>query len=187
MKIALCYSGQVGAFHRAYPQQKRSFIKDNMDVYIQTSNIVSQKGNAVVNFPTNSRVYEYLIAGQGWRKNTNTYGIIYKIDEEVVRNVLSPLKKQIVEMKIEDEDLIDSLNDWDMIKWKWLKKRQLKKLFLCNELTKHKKYDIVVRSRFEFGPNVVIPIEDNVPLVVERSHTHTIPSTRIVGKSLETM
>ena len=50
MKIALCYSGQIGAFHKAYSQQKKSFIKDDMDVYIQTSNLISQKNNTTPNF-----------------------------------------------------------------------------------------------------------------------------------------
>tara|TARA_R100000406_G_scaffold96056_2_gene92376 strand:+ start:2673 stop:3461 length:789 start_codon:yes stop_codon:yes gene_type:complete len=165
MKVALCYSGQIGAFHKAYEQQKKSFIKDDMDIYVQTSNLISQKNNTTPNFPTNSRVHEYLIAGKGWRENTNTYGIIYKIDEDLINHLLSPIKNQIVELKIEKEDLIDSVDDWDMTKWEWLKKRQLNKLFLCNNLTKEKKYDIVVRSRFEFGPNVMIPIED-----ITRSH-----------------
>lgn len=162
MKIALCYSGQIGAFHKAYSQQRKSFIKDDMDIYVQTSNLISQKNNTTPNFPTNSRIHEYLIAGKGWRENTNTYGIIYKIDEDLINHLLSPIKNQIVDLKIQKEDLVDSVNDWDMTKWEWLKKRQLNKLFLCNNLTKQKKYDIVVRSRFEFGPNVMIPIEDIV-------------------------
>lgn len=162
MKIALCYSGQIGAFHKALNYQKKSFLKDDMDVYVQTSNLVSQKNNVSPNFPTNSRIYEYLIAGKGWRENTNTYGIIYRVDQKLIDNLLSPIKHQIVKLKIDEEDLLDSINDWDMTKWEWLKKRQLSKLFLCNELAKNKDYDIVVRSRFEFGPNVMIPIEEIV-------------------------
>lgn len=162
MKIALCYSGQIGAFHKAYPQQKKSFIKDDMDIYIQTSNLISQKNNTTPNFPTNSRVHEYLIAGKGWRENTSTYGIIYKVNEDLIKKLLSPITNQIVQLKIEEEDLLESIEDWDMSKWGWLKKRQLNKLFLCNNLTKQKKYDIIVRSRFEFGPNVMIPVEEIV-------------------------
>jgi len=162
MKIALCYSGQVGAFHKAYPQQKKSFIDDKMDIYIQTSNLISQKNNTTPNFPTDSRIHEYLIAGKGWRENTNTYGIIYKVNEELIKKLLSPISNQIVEMKIEEEDLLESIRDWDMSKWDWLKKRQLNKLFLCNQLTKQKEYDIIIRSRFEFGPNIMIPIKEIV-------------------------
>lgn len=162
MKIALCYSGQIGAFHKAYPQQRKSFIKDDMDIYVHTSNLISQKNNTTPNFPTNSRIHEYLIAGKGWREKTDTYGIIYKINEDLINDLLSPIKNQIVDLKIQKEDLIESVDDWNMTKWEWLKKRQLNKLFLCNNLTKEKKYDIIVRSRFEFGPNVMIPIEEIV-------------------------
>lgn len=161
MKIALCYSGQIGAFHKAISQQRRSFLTNDMDIYVYTSDIVSQKNNTIVNLPTSSGVHEYLIAGKGWRKNTNTYGIVYRIPEDYISKSLKPIESQIVEMKIDKEDLHDTLNDWDMSKWEWLRKRQLWKMYHCNQMINNseKQYDIVVRSRFEFGPNVKINIE----------------------------
>ena len=58
MKIALCYSGQIGAFHKAISQQRRSFLTNDMDIYVYTSDIVSQKNNTIVNLPTSSGVHE---------------------------------------------------------------------------------------------------------------------------------
>jgi len=161
MNIALCYSGQIGAFHKAHKQQKNSFLKNDMDIYVYTSDVVSQKNNTIVNLPTSSDVHEYLIAGKGWRKNTNTYGIVYKIPQEYISKCLKPVERQIVDMKVQQEDLYETLEDWDMSKWKWLRKRQLWKMHQCNEMVNNSgnDYDIVVRSRFEFGPNVKIDIE----------------------------
>ena len=70
----------------------------------------------------------------------------------------------MVDIIIEDEDLVKTLDDWDMTKWEWLRKRQLLKMFQCNEMVKksNKKYDIVIRSRFEFGPNIKIDVKDIV-------------------------
>jgi hypothetical protein len=164
MNIAVCYSGQIGAFHKAIGQQKLSFLKDNMDIYAYTSKIVSQKNNTVVNLPTDSRVHDYLIAGKGWRKNTNTYGIVYRIKDDFISNSLKPIVNQIQKIIIEDENLEDTLNDWDMTKWEWLRKRQLWKMYQCDQMVQDsdKKYDIVIRSRFEFGPNMKIDVEDIV-------------------------
>jgi len=161
MKIAVCYSGQIGAFHKAIGQQKQSFLKDDMDIYAYTSKIVSQKNNTVVSLPTDSRVHDYLIAGKGWRKNTNTYGIVYRIKDDFITNSLNPIVNQIQKIVIEDESLEDTLEDWDMTKWEWLRKRQLWKMYQCNEMVKesNKGYDLVVRTRFEFGPNIKIDIE----------------------------
>mgnify|MGYP003118123216 CR=1 FL=1 len=50
MKIALCYSGQIGAIYKANPNQKRSFIDCNdPDIYCYTSDAVSQKDNIMLN------------------------------------------------------------------------------------------------------------------------------------------
>lgn len=158
MKIALCYSGQIGAFHKAIKQQKASYIRDDMDIYVYTSDVISQKSNIKSNLPPISKVHEYLPEGMGWRKNIGRYGIIYKVDKELVKKVLSPIESQIVSLQIEEENLEDSIKDWDMSKWEWLRKRQLKKLYNCSKMV-NKEYDIIVRSRMEFGPNVTIDIE----------------------------
>jgi len=161
MKIALCYSGQLGAFSKAYPHQLRSFITEDMDIYAYTSDLISQKSNSTPNYRPLSDVYEYLPGGKGWRSNLGSYGIIYKIDENQIRNILAPISSKIVKAYIEKEDLDESLKDWDMSKWEWMKKRQLAKLYKSNEITKenNEDYDIVVRSRFEFGPRDNIDIK----------------------------
>jgi len=161
MKIALCYSGQLGAFLKAFPSQKKSFIRDDMDIYAYTSNLISQKNNSAPNYKPESKVYEYLPAGKGWRANLESYGIIYQIGEKEIRNILSPITKRMVKAVVEKEQIDDSLNDWNMSKWEWLKKRQLSKLYKSNQILKDSgiDYDLVVRSRFEFGPNIKIEIE----------------------------
>jgi hypothetical protein len=158
MKVALCYSGQAGSFHKAYPWQKQSFITNDMNVYIYTSDLVSQKTNPSPNLPPSSRVYEYLPGGKGWRENLGTYGVIYRTEKENINKVLLPLREKAVKIEIESEDLLNSTQDWDMSKWEWLKKRQLNKLHKCNQMIEEE-YDIVVRTRFEFGPRIKIPIE----------------------------
>ena len=73
MKIALCYSGQLGAFKAAFEYQKKNFLDLNKcDIYCYTSNTVSQKDfhkKPIFSFEPCSEVCEYLRAGIGWRKN----------------------------------------------------------------------------------------------------------------------
>ena len=81
MKVALCYSGQFGAFNKALETQKKSFLKKDWDVFIYTSQLVSQKVNKSPNYKPASEVYKYLPAStkyrpQGWSD------IIYKISKD---------------------------------------------------------------------------------------------------------
>ena len=165
MKIAMCMSGQIGPFSKVLQIQKKSFLKKDWDVFVYTSNLISQKNNTNSIFKPDSKIYEYLPAGEGWRKNTTTYGIIYRISDDVVRRELSGISNQIKKSFIERESLQESLEDQNSTKWEWLKKRQLRKMYNCNrlrhlfELKNDIKYDIVVRSRFDFGPNIPIDVE----------------------------
>ena len=157
MRTALCYSGQIGAFHKAIQSQKNSFLSECDDIYTYTSNIVSHKTLNQPQLPPSSDVYEYLKAGIGWRKNQTSYGLVYKVDDSLVEQILSEInaKKQY----IEDESLEDTLNDSDLTKWQWLRKRQLWKMYQCNQMIEED-YDIVVRCRFEFNPFLKIPIKN---------------------------
>jgi hypothetical protein len=157
MKVALCYSGQIGGLKKAIHNQRKCFLKDSFDVYAYTSNLVSHKGLSQPHINPNSEVHEYLKGGVGWRKHLPSYGIVYKIKNTTVQdslNLLNPIKQFI-----ENESLEDTLNDSDMTKWEWLRKRQLKKMHECNKMITGN-YDIVVRSRFEFSPYINIGIED---------------------------
>ena len=66
---------------------------------------------------------------------------------------------QIKDSFIENESITESLKDWDMTKWQWLRLRQLRKMYNCNQIRKkfekqnNIKYDIVVRSRFDIVTN----------------------------------
>ena len=161
MKTALCYSGQIGAFDKAISSQKKSFLNDCDDIYAYTSNVISHKTHKHVWHKPSSNVYEYLKAGEGWRKNTTDYGVVYKVDNNLVKDQLSPVKDKLKDFHIMDECLDDTLEDWNMSKWEWLRKRQLNKLYRCNEMLKDSdtEYDIVVRCRFEFSPHLLIPIK----------------------------
>lgn len=161
MKTALCYSGQIGAFDKAISSQKKSFLSDCDDIYAYTSNVISHKTHKHVWHKPSSNVYEYLKSGEGWRKNTTDYGVVYKVDNNLVKDQLSPVKDKLKDFHIMDECLDDTLEDWNMSKWEWLRKRQLNKLYRCNEMLKDSdtEYDIVVRCRFEFSPHLLIPIK----------------------------
>ena len=157
MRAALCYSGQIGAFYKAIQSQKNSFLSECDDIYAYTSNVVSHKTLNQPQLPPSSDVHEYLKANIGWRKNQTSYGVVYKVDNSLVEQILSAIntKKQY----IEDESLEDTLNDSDLTKWQWLRKRQLWKMYQCNQMV-DEDYDIVVRCRFEFNPFVKIPIKN---------------------------
>jgi hypothetical protein len=160
MKVAVCYSGQIGALHKAHQFQRSSFLKNDMDVYAYTSDLISQKTNKTPNHNPSSEIHTYLPAGKGWRKNQGEYGIIYRIPYRTITKSMSLLNPNLVKAVVDKEDLEESLEDWNMTKWEWMRKRQLSKLYKCNELMKShdEDYDIIVRTRFEFGPHVNIDI-----------------------------
>ena len=155
MKVALCYSGQIGGIYKAHSNQKAAFIDCNSpDVYCYTSDAVSQKDNTMLNMRPDSDVYEYLPGGYGWRENYKTYGIIYKLKEERVVNILKELYgDSLIDYVIEEEEIANQGHDLNMTKWEWMRLRQLNKLKGCNELLKKsgRKYDLVIRARFEFA------------------------------------
>lgn len=163
MKTALCYSGQVGAFRKAVDEQERAFLNDCDDIYAYTSNIVTHKthNHNWLN-PIDGKVHRYLHGGEGWRKNLPDYGVVYKVSDSTVEQELKLLKNKLVKYHILNESLEDTLNDSNMSKWEWLKKRQLLKMFEANEMLKDsdEEYDIVVRCRFEFAPNLNIQIKE---------------------------
>jgi hypothetical protein len=155
MKVAICYSGQIGGLKKAIGNQRRCFLEDSFDVYAYTSNLVSHKGLNQPHIPPVSHVYEYLKGGKGWRKHLPSYGITYQISEETVKEYLKLLnpKKQF----IEDESLQDSLEDINISKWEWLRKNQLRKMHECNKMIEDD-YDIVIRTRYEFSPHVGVDV-----------------------------
>ena len=158
MKTALCYSGQIGAFRKALHNQKKSFLNDCDDIYAYTSDVVSHKGVFQPNLPPHSQVYEYLKGGVTWRKHLPSYGSVYKVEKDVVEKELFLIKNKLKKYHVEYEDIFDTLDDYKLSKWEWLRKRQLWKMHSCNELIDGD-YDVVVRSRFEFSPFVQIPIK----------------------------
>ena len=74
-----------------------------------------------------------------------------------VKDLLSLVKTK--KQFIEDESLEDTLNDSNMSKWQWLRKRQLWKMHQCHQMIEGD-YDIIIRCRFEFNPFVNIPVKD---------------------------
>ena len=166
MNIALCFSGQLGGFKTSYPFLLENVIKpNNPDIFCYTSNAISQKDfyrEPKFNFSPDGPICEYLRSGFGWRKNYDTYGIIYNIKESDIQSTLwSYLGESIKYLNIEQEIVSDCTSyDTDMQKWDWLKKRQLSKLKSCNTAVKksEKDYDIVIRSRFDIAPKISIDI-----------------------------
>ena len=164
MKTAICYSGQIGAIHKAYEYQLRHVLIPNQcDIFCYTSDAVSQKDNCEVNIQPSGPVREYLEAEKGWRKNYKTYGIIYNVDEEMVQDAFVHFYgTHLKDFRIEPEYIAEKDHDVDMTKWEWMKMRQLYKMKQCNMLLKEsaESYDIVIRSRFEFIPVNVINVEE---------------------------
>jgi hypothetical protein len=163
MKIALCYSGQIGGIYKAHNNQKTAFIDCNTpDIFCYTSDAVSQKDNTLLNMRPDSEIYEYLPGGYGWRENYKTYGIIYKIEKQRIESILKELYgTRLKNYTIEEEEIVNQGHDLNMSKWQWMKMRQLHKLKGCNELMKKSetRYDIVIRSRFEFNCAFRIDVE----------------------------
>ena len=151
MKIALCYSGQIGAIYKSYTNQYHNVIDcNNCDIFCYTSDAVSQKGNYNINLPAITAPIEYLKKGIGWRNNYNTYGLIYNIEEQFVTKTFKKLYgKRLKGYGIETEEINGEYHDTDMTKWEWMRLRQLKKLKACHSLV-NDNYDIIIRSRFEF-------------------------------------
>jgi len=95
----------------------------------------------------------YLSEEVGWRRNYKTYGIIYNIEEKLIKDAFKSLYgSRLVAYDIENEVIEGQHHDTDMTKWEWMRLRQLKKLKECNNLLKQSgnSYDVIVRSRFEF-------------------------------------
>jgi hypothetical protein len=159
MKTALCYSGQIGGFSKAFNNQKQSFLDDCDDIYSYTSNLITHKGLSFGKFERTSDIHEYLKGGVGWRKNIGTYGVAYKVKNKLVKDQLLLIEDKLKKSIIEDESLEDTLQDSNLSKWEWLKKRQLWKMYSCNNLI-DSDYDIIVRCRFEFCPYLKIPIKE---------------------------
>jgi hypothetical protein len=159
MKIALCYSGQVGRFWEIYPNHKQTFIKGaETDIFIHTSDAITQKRNLQPHLsPRDKIIKDYLPGYTGWHKMSGTYGKIYNIEVNLLIDKLTKTYgNQIKKIRIESEDINQDNNEIEKItKWEWLKKRQLYKMYACNQLVQeHEKennfmYDIIIRSRFD--------------------------------------
>ena len=163
MKTAFCYSGQVNGFVRAFAAQQYHVLTTDMDVYALSSDLISQRVNLQPSITPSSIVHKYCPAEVGWRKNQPDYGIIYKTTPSVVEGIITRLlSKYNLTTKIIHEDLEDSLADQHLTKWQWLRKRQLYKLYECNQLLPENTYDVVIRSRFELAPNVKVDVKQIV-------------------------
>jgi len=162
MKIAACFSGQLGTFQKCFHNQKEIFIdENNCDIFVHTSDAISQKGNRILNPDWEKHVHEYkdYLVENGksqWRKNYGTYGIIYNIPRDVaMKSVQNVYEKRLKAFFIEKEPIFDIDKELEITKWQWLKNKQFEKMYKCNELLhlyesmKDIKYDIVVRSRFD--------------------------------------
>tara|TARA_R110002074_G_scaffold6895_3_gene30553 strand:+ start:1197 stop:2006 length:810 start_codon:yes stop_codon:yes gene_type:complete len=169
MKVAVCYSGQIGGLSKAITNHRHAFLDANdCDIYCYTSDAVSQKDNTAVNLDPVTKPQPYLPAGMGWRKNYKTYGIIYKVTEDLIKDLFDQcFGEKLVSYVIEEEVVGDTTHDTNMTKWEWMRMRQLHKLKECNELRKKsgKDYDLVIRSRFDFVLGVQINLESVIAFV----------------------
>ena len=166
MKTAVCISGQMGAFQRTYGHHCETFLNHNdCDVFVYTSDAVSQKDNLNPNFPPSSEVKEYLPGGVGWRKMYKTYGIIYNVNKYFLTDaVYNVYGDRVKKLSIEQECINEDNENLGCTKWEWMKRRQLKKMYNCNKMMhdyekeNNLKYDAVIRIRpdFVFAKKIIV-------------------------------
>ena len=181
MKVAVCFSGQLGPLDRCYPNQKQSFVdENNCDIFVQTSDAVSQKINCSPNpewskHMIDSREYLKNNGEDNWRKGYGTYGIIYNVPNDIVEQKIKQVyHDNLKSFKIEHEPVSKADEELEMTKWEWLRAKQFKKMFDCNRLMhdyekeNNVKYDFVIRSRCDivfarrFNIEEIVSKYDNV-------------------------
>ena len=177
MKIAACFSGQLGTFQRCFHNQKEVFIDENScDVFVHTSDAISQKINCVPNpnwskYMGEHREYLKNNGEDNWRKNYGTYGIIYNIPHEVaMQSIRGVYGDRLKAYYVERESISEIDKELEITKWEWLKNKQFDKMLKCNQLLhmyesmKDVKYDIVIRSRFD----IVFTRKINVKQIISK-------------------
>lgn len=171
MKVAFCYSGHIGKVKDCAPTHPKKLAISDYDVFAHTSDLITQRINRKVKNPKPyfkvdpKKVKVYLPGGEGWRKNAGPYGIIYKIGDKKVEDILNQtfgdhLKSKVIEIEGYNT------NAPCETKWEWLRKNQLRRAYECHNLMEkyalenNVKYDIVVRSRFDVALISKLKIDD---------------------------
>ena len=132
-----------------------------MDVYALSFDLISQRVNLQPSITPSSIVLKYCPAG--WLRKPTRLWYHIQNNTSVVEGIITRLlSKYNLTTKIIHEDLEDSLADQHLTKWQWLRKRQLYKLYECNQLLPENTYDVVIRSRFELAPNVKVDVKQIV-------------------------
>jgi len=158
MKVAFCYSGHIGRVVAAAKTNKRMLLPAEHDVFICTSDAVSQKAYPKAPRPfynvDKKLVRPYLPGGIGWRKHAKTYGIIYPFGNKMVfRELNKAFGSSIKAYKIDKEFTLK--DDMTISRWQWTKDNQWLRVYGAQNLmekyaTENKiDYDIVVRSRLD--------------------------------------
>ena len=183
-RMAVCVSGQMGSFMHTsrnhfesyiLPFEKNLFIQatreiervNDCDVFVYTSDAVSQRRNFTPHFNPISEVKEYLPGYTGWRKAYPTYGVIYNVSKDDLHNKLQLVYgDRLKAVTIEEEDIDEDNKEIENItKWEWIRKRQLWKMKKCNEMMQNYakendiEYDVVVRVRPDVWFNHRVNIE----------------------------
>jgi hypothetical protein len=152
-------------FQKTFSNQLENLIKPNKcDVFIHTSNLISQRINLSPEYnPISKIVYKKI--------NGKKTGMSYNIDKNelknAIENVYGPYLKKItiaeetIEENIEKNYLISDVNRT----WLWTKKI-FEKTYMCNQmfnefcLQNNEQYDIVIRSRSDLLFNAKLIFEN---------------------------
>ena len=140
MKVALCISGHMRSYKKTFQNQLKNIIGPNdCDVYIYTSNLMSQRGNITPEMdPIGPVVNKY--------NNSGTHsGIMYNVDplmlESEIENVYGDcLSKAIIEEETLKENVELGYKQSDKYfsgpnrkPWSWVKKT-FEKTYKCNNM-----------------------------------------------------
>ena len=146
MRVALCISGHMRSFARTYENQLKNLIlPNNCDVFIYTSDVISQRKNLEP---------EYISRDGETYNNPKWFagsGILYNVDKTVLENKIADLYgHRLKKLVIENEKISD--NQINNKTWEWYRKT-FEKTYKCNKMLQdycrenNVEYDIVIRSR----------------------------------------
>tara|TARA_B100000282_G_C31725713_1_gene488317 strand:- start:1195 stop:2010 length:816 start_codon:yes stop_codon:yes gene_type:complete len=174
MNNALCISGHARAFERTINNQKKCLIEiNNCDIFVYTSNLVSQRKQA-----TTRLTPEYSHIGEIYErreKSGKINGIMYNVDPiELEQRIRKIYGERLKEIKIENESIEENLSLGYQTSnlhaanrvgkpFGWVKKT-FEKTYKCHKLFKQyckknqKVYDSIIRSRtdLEFKHSIKI-------------------------------
>ena len=178
MKVAYCLSGHMRSYEKCLQNQKKNFIeKNNCDVFIYTSDLNTTPHNKMKNpnFKKEQVDLKNVIVNDIYQ--SKHYWCTYKLKkDELLNKVINTYRTYNIDIKdifVEEEEEKENITKHkEVVKtWSWIRERQVRKFYMCNELLKDYQknnstsYDIVVRSR----PDIIFKQPIDVEAVMKKN------------------